>query len=143
MNNMFLFSFLLSFILCFLSFNILIPVLKKWHIGQYIRKEGPTRHLEKKGTPIFGGLIICIVSLVAYIVTNIYFKCFEIKNLILIFFPLLVFMIIGFSDDFLKIKRKDMRNRSIVKNKTYIYFYLSLLFSGPNPTHAHLHHLWF
>lgn len=107
MNNMFLFSFLLSFILCFLSFNILIPVLKKWHIGQYIRKEGPTRHLEKKGTPIFGGLIIFIVSLVAYIVTNLYFKCFEIKNLILIFFPLLVFMIIGFSDDFLKIKRKD------------------------------------
>lgn len=125
MNNMFLFSFLLAFILCFISFNIFIPVFKKWHIGQYIRKEGPTRHLEKKGTPIFGGLIIFLVSIISYIISSLYFKCFEIKNLILIFFPLFSYMLIGFSDDYLKIKRKN--NEGLKPKQKLILQLLALL----------------
>ena len=78
---MFLFAFVLSFVLAYILMTFFIPALRKFHIGQYIRKEGPREHNSKKGTPIFGGLIIYIASLVSFIVCNVYYKCFEFKYL--------------------------------------------------------------
>ena len=125
MNNMFIFAFLLSFILCFLFMNIFIPLFKKRRVGQFVREEGPKEHLIKTGTPIFGGVIIFFSCFLSYIFCNLYYKCFEVKNLVLIFIPLLCFMLIGFSDDFLKIRRKN--NEGLSPKQKLIFQLLALL----------------
>ena len=38
----------------------LIRGLTKYQIGQSIRKDGPKSHLDKKGTPTMGGMLIVI-----------------------------------------------------------------------------------
>ncbi len=38
----------------------IIPILRKFKIGQIEREEGPESHLGKKGTPTMGGLIIAL-----------------------------------------------------------------------------------
>ena len=38
----------------------IIPILRKFKIGQIEREEGPESHLCKKGTPTMGGLIIAL-----------------------------------------------------------------------------------
>jgi phospho-N-acetylmuramoyl-pentapeptide-transferase len=42
----------------------LIRLLKRLHVGQVMREEGPRSHLSKKGTPTMGGLLI-VMSLLA------------------------------------------------------------------------------
>lgn len=107
MNNIFLFSFLISFILTYYFMIFLIPVFKKWHIGQYIRKLGPREHINKKGTPIFGGVFILLSSIITFIFINFKNNMFEFETLILIYSPLFMYLLIGLSDDLLKIIKKD------------------------------------
>ena len=38
----------------------IIPILRKFKIGQIEREERPESHLGKKGTPTMGGLIIAL-----------------------------------------------------------------------------------
>jgi len=40
----------------------LIAYLRKHHVGQRIRAEGPKRHLEKAGVPTMGGLVVLLVA---------------------------------------------------------------------------------
>ena len=45
----------------------LVPFLKKIHFGQTIREEGPQWHNSKQGTPIMGGFMFIISSIVTAI----------------------------------------------------------------------------
>jgi phospho-N-acetylmuramoyl-pentapeptide-transferase len=70
--------------------------------GQPIREDGPERHIiEKQGTPTMGGLMIllgvCVAVLVWANLNNLYVW--------LVLFVTLSFGMIGFYDDYLKIKR--------------------------------------
>ena len=47
---------LLSFICTVITSLIVIPILKKFKVGQVEREEGPESHLKKQGTPIMGGM---------------------------------------------------------------------------------------
>ena len=40
---------------------IIIPILKKFKIGQVVRDDGPKAHLKKSGTPTMGGIIMLLV----------------------------------------------------------------------------------
>ncbi len=51
----------------FLGFFI-IPILKKLHIGQVVRDDGPQTHLKKTGTPTMGGIIMLIVIVLSSLV---------------------------------------------------------------------------
>ena len=80
----------------------LIRCLKKEHVGQYVRDDGPSKHLSKVGTPTMGGLLILFSIMVATLLwadlTNFY-----------IWTALLVtggFGAIGFLDDYLKLIKK-------------------------------------
>ncbi len=72
-------------------------------IGQAIREEGPESHLEKVGTPTFGGIAIFISTLIfAIIFIDLEMK-FTITALIVLF---VLYGMIGFFDDYLKVARK-------------------------------------
>lgn len=90
-------SFAISVILC----PVIIPFLQRLKFGQYIREEGPKRHLKKTGTPTMGGLIILaaiLITSMAYVRDN--------KEIIPILFMTLGYGLIGFLDDYIKVVMK-------------------------------------
>ncbi len=90
------------------SFFIVILLMPHWiefqqrlfPSGQPIRDDGPQTHIYKKGTPALGGVLILFSIILSSILWTSNFSKF---NYILIL-SLLLFGVIGFIDDFQKVK---------------------------------------
>lgn len=95
---------MLGFVLALIAGFILIPLLKKLHIGQSVSHLINARHLKKDGTPTIGGLIFIIPTIL--IMFLLYFrKSVELThNLIILMFVFLSYGLLGFIDDFLKVR---------------------------------------
>ena len=78
-----------------------IEWLRRQSIGQQIRAEGPAGHIVKQGTPTMGGLLILVAALVPALVVSLY----TIPG-ITIMLATLGCALIGFADDFLKVRRR-------------------------------------
>lgn len=120
-------ALLLGFILAIITGVILIPILKRFHIGQYVSHYIGERHLKKEGTPTMGGLIFIIPTIVALIL--LYFNdSIEIShNLIILVFVFLTYALLGFIDDYLKIKYHNNKGLSIIA-KLLIQMIIALVF---------------
>ena len=120
-------ALLLGFILAIITGVILIPILRRFHIGQYVSHYIGERHLKKEGTPTMGGLIFIIPTIVALIL--LYFnQSIEIShNLIILIFVFLAYAALGFVDDYLKIKYHNNKGLSIVA-KLLIQMIIALVF---------------
>ncbi len=86
----------------------LIARLRQFQIGQHIRQEGPETHHSKAGTPTMGGVLI----LTAIVVPTLLWA-----NLTNVFVwvalgTTVAFGLIGFTDDYLKIVRKQSKGLS-------------------------------
>ena len=82
---------------------VLIPMLRALKAGQSIREDGPIWHNYKSGTPMMGGLMFIIATILCLLFSIIGMKDFS------VFFILglgLCFGLIGFLDDFCKMKYK-------------------------------------
>ena len=93
-------AFAISFVLGLIICPILIPVLKKLKFGQNIREEGPSSHLKKSGTPTMGGIMI----LIAFLAGSLPFIGSD-GHMWFIIAGTVLFGLIGFADDMLKIRR--------------------------------------
>jgi len=101
-----LFSCILSFaVTAILGGKVILPALRRFKAGQEIREVGPNWHKTKAGTPTMGGLMFIIGIGIAVIamgwqkmmegdLTHIYVYVFA-----------LVFGVIGFLDDYEKVKK--------------------------------------
>ena len=120
-------ALLLGFILAIITGVILIPILRRFHIGQYVSHYIGERHLKKEGTPTMGGLIFIIPTIVALVL--LYFnQSIEIShNLIILIFVFLAYATLGFIDDYLKIKYHNNKGLSIVA-KLLIQMIIALVF---------------
>lgn len=81
---------------------VVIPILHRLKFGQQVRDDGPKTHLKKQNTPTMGGVIILAAVLLATLI-------FSGKNYKLTVWALLMavlFGLIGFLDDFIKIIKK-------------------------------------
>jgi len=80
---------------------LLIERFRAAQIGQTIRDDVPRSHQKKAGTPTMGGLLILVASLAATVllanITNYYVW--------LAIFVMLSFGVVGFLDDYLKLRR--------------------------------------
>ena len=81
---------------------ITIPLLKKLKIGQPILKY-VEKHALKNGTPTMGGLFFIIPPIIIFLIASKGERSLAILSIAII----LAFMLVGFIDDFLKIKGKD------------------------------------
>lgn len=79
----------------------LIAKLSQYQIGQSIRKEGPSSHLAKAGTPTMGGLLI----LAALTVSTLLWARLDNPFVWMALFTTLAFGAVGFVDDYLKLLR--------------------------------------
>lgn len=89
---------IISFVLSAGLGPFMIPLLRKFKIGQTVREDGPGTHLKKSGTPTMGGILILIsVTLTTLIYVRDY------PEILPVFFLTLGFGLIGFLDDFIKV----------------------------------------
>ena len=79
--------------------KIILPLLVKMKVKQSIRREGPEAHLKKAGTPTMGGLIFIAAALICCI-----FLMDKQPLLWVWLFSFLSFGLIGFLDDFAKLR---------------------------------------
>jgi phospho-N-acetylmuramoyl-pentapeptide-transferase len=78
-----------------------IETLRARDLGQQIRAEGPAAHVVKQGTPTMGGLLIVGASVIPFLVLSKYTT-----EALTVLFVMLGCAAIGFSDDYLKLRRR-------------------------------------
>src|SRR5262252_8032304 len=103
------FSSLSALFLCVALGPWLIARLREFQIGQYIREEGPKSHMKKAGTPTMGGILI-IISIV---VPTLLWANLRNPYVWIALFGLISFGVIGFWDDYAKIRRKQNLGLSV------------------------------
>ena len=96
---------LTALLLSFLSGPWVIRKLQQLQVKQYIREDGPSKHLEKEGTPTMGGTLI-LFSIVVSVLLWADLSNFFIWISLMV---LLGFGAIGFGDDYLKLTRKNSK----------------------------------
>ncbi len=102
----------------------LIPVLRALKAGQSIREVGPTWHNSKKGTPMMGGLMF-ILGVVVCLLGSLF--TMEDYTVFFVLALALCFGLVGFLDDFFKLKFK--RNLGLTSlQKAMLQMAVSALF---------------
>ena len=122
MNTQMLIILLISFVSTVIIGIFFVPKLRKLKIGQIVREDGPRSHLSKNGTPVMGGIIMIIVSLVILGILGIRYH--------IMFLPMILiggFGLIGFLDDYKKLVKKDTVGLSPMK-KIIGLFLVSVIF---------------
>jgi phospho-N-acetylmuramoyl-pentapeptide-transferase len=100
----------------------LISKLREFQIGQYIREEGPKSHMKKAGTPTMGGILI-IISIV---IPTLLWANLANPYVWISMFSLVSFGLIGFWDDYAKVRRKQNEGLT-VKQKFALQVLAALL----------------
>ena len=100
---------LTALVLSFFCGPWVIRKLKELQVKQYIREDGPKKHLEKEGTPTMGGTLI-LFSITAGVLLWADLTNFFIGVGLLV---LLGFGAVGFADDYLKLTRRNSKGLSM------------------------------
>src|SRR5574344_1551397 len=106
---------------------VLIPLLRKLKCGQTISIFTAFRHSSKDGTPTLGGLIFIIPTLLTMLLLYIRGSLEITDSLLIIIFVFISYTLLGFVDDFLKIKKHDNDGLS-VSQKLIIQVLIALIF---------------
>ena len=100
-------SFIVSFAASAVMGLIAVPALRKLKAGQSIREDGPKWHMSKQGTPMMGGIIFIFgIAVTCFTVGMPRLRAGDLTHLL----PLalgLIFAVIGFIDDFEKLRHKQ------------------------------------
>ena len=97
----------ISFVVTVIVGSFLIPKLRKMKAGQQIREDGPTWHMAKQGTPTMGGIMFIVGIAVAGLVVGLPAMREGQFGFLIVFLFALIYAIIGFLDDWEKVKKKQ------------------------------------
>ena len=113
----------------------LIRVFSRQGFGQEIRQEGPESHQSKRGTPTMGGVAILLAIWTGYFTAHLTVSDGgPTASALLVLMLTTVLGVVGFLDDFIKIRRQ----RNLGLNKTaklvgQLFAVLALRFPSPEP----------
>ena len=99
------FAIMIGFLSSVVLGLILIPILKKMHIGQKISVFVGETHRKKEGTPTMGGLIFIVPTIVTTLYLILSNRISYTANLGIVLLVFLGYACIGFLDDFLSIRK--------------------------------------
>ena len=89
---------------------LLIGYLTRHHFGQFIRQDGPQSHQVKRGTPTMGGLVIMTSTLLGWLTSTLVMWVTQGRgpraSAMLVLFLMVGMGMVGFLDDFTKIRRQ-------------------------------------
>jgi phospho-N-acetylmuramoyl-pentapeptide-transferase len=94
---------LTTLLICYIFGPGIIEALKKLKIGQSIREDGPATHFVKSVTPTMGGSFIIF----AVTISMLFWMDFSSIKVLLLLGAFIAFGIIGFIDDYLKVKKHN------------------------------------
>ncbi|MBU0501485.1 MAG: phospho-N-acetylmuramoyl-pentapeptide-transferase [Gammaproteobacteria bacterium] len=113
---------LTALVISFVVGPAMIRRLSRHQIGQVVRDDGPQSHFSKAGTPTMGGALI----LVAVGIATLLWADLGNRYVWVVLITTLLFGVIGFADDYIKLVRKDPRG--LVAR--YKYFWQSVVGIG-------------
>ena len=130
-------NLIVAFVATFVVGLFVMPILKKFKVGQVVRDDGPKEHLKKQGTPTMGGIIMLIVLVVILAINSIKYP-----TLILAIVSILGFGLVGFIDDYKKLVKKNTKGLSPLKKifglvlvtAIFIFMYLKVFKLGTDIT---------
>ena len=102
-----IFAIMIGFLCSSILGLILVPMLKKMHIGQKISVFVGENHRKKEGTPTMGGLIFIIPTVVISLGLILTKKIPYTSNLGIVLLFFIGYAVIVFLDDILSIKKKN------------------------------------
>lgn len=130
-------NLIVAFIATFVVGLFVMPILKKFKVGQVVRDDGPKEHLKKQGTPTMGGIIMLIVLVVILAINSIKYP-----TLLLAIVSILGFGLVGFIDDYKKLVKKNTKGLSplkkifglVIVTAIFIFMYLKVFKLGTDIT---------
>ncbi len=122
-----LFALMIGFIIATLLGLVLVPLLKKIKVGQRISIYVGENHQKKSGTPTMGGIIFIVATLLATLVLLFMNKISYSTNLLIVLFTMISYSLIGFLDDFLKIKKQQSEGLTEIQ-KLLLQFIVAVIF---------------
>lgn len=135
-------ALMIGFIISTIMGYFLIPLLKKLNLGQRISIFVGESHQKKNGIPTMGGLIFIVPTFITILIMYFTKKININSNLLIVLFVFIAYAILGFLDDFVKIKKN--RNEGLSDTQkllgqviiAIVFFYIYMK-SGSEPL------LWF
>lgn len=121
------FAIMIGFLSATVCGLLLIPFLRRKHIGQRISIYVGENHKKKEGTPTMGGLIFVVPTIIMTILLLLTNKIELTPNLIIILFVFTGYSFIGFLDDLLSIKKKNNEGLTTYQ-KLFLQLIIALVF---------------
>ena len=118
-------AFLTSFLVCWFFGPYFIKQLVRRQLKQVIREDGPERHLTKVGTPTMGGWLV----LFSVMITSLFWANWFNPLVAALLLITVVFGLIGYWDDHLKISRDSSQGLSM-RMRLFLEFAVSALIIG-------------
>lgn len=122
-----IFAIMIGFLCSSVLGLILVPLLKKMHIGQRISVYVGENHRKKEGTPTMGGLIFIIPTVIISLGLIITDKISYTSNLGIVLLVFIGYATIGFLDDFLSIKKCNNEGLTTYK-KLFLQVLIAVIF---------------
>jgi len=96
-----------SMVFTLLLTPLFAKTFRRLKLGQFIRADTPTAHVMKRGTPSMGGIVFITAAIVGYFVGHLVGGDSVAGTGILVLAMMAGLGLIGFIDDFLKVKRQN------------------------------------
>src|SRR3954447_23370485 len=96
----------LSMIIALLGTPVFIRFLVRKQYGQFIRQDGPAAHFTKRGTPTMGGVVIILATVLGWVTSSLVAGRAPAVSAILVIGLMIGLGLIGFLDDFIKIRKE-------------------------------------
>jgi phospho-N-acetylmuramoyl-pentapeptide-transferase len=96
----------LSMVLALLGTPLFIRFLVRKQYGQFIRQDGPTAHITKRGTPTMGGVVIILATVLGWAGGSLITQTVPSASAVLVLFLMVGLGVVGFLDDFISISRQ-------------------------------------
>ena len=97
---------LIALVAALFGTRYLIGFLIRHHYGQFVRDDGPSTHVTKRGTPTMGGLVIIFACVLAYAGAHLVMWTRPSASAMLVLGLIVVVGFVGFLDDWIKISHQ-------------------------------------
>lgn len=137
-----LLALMIGFIISTIMGYFMIPLLKKLNVAQRISIFVGESHKKKNGVPTIGGLIFIVPTFITILIMYFTKKIDINSNLLIVLFVFIAYALLGFIDDFMKLRRKQNEGLTEIQKLfgqviiAVVFFYIYMK-SGSEPL------LWF
>jgi len=133
-----LLALMVSFIISVVFGLIAIPLLRKLKVKQRISIFLSKLHNQKNGVPTMGGIIFIVPTIVSIIILILLGKLEFSNNLFIILFVFVAYALLGFTDDYLIIKRNNNKGltefqKLLGQTVIALVFFIIFMKSGREP----------